>query len=89
MFGYLFKNTIDKLVDERLDEHLTSATSFHFIDVDDEQAKSLLSDFIIEQKEQDNKELTIYDFVVNLRLPATQVSKILNEFESRQLVKEV
>ena len=89
MFDYLFKGTVDRLVDERLDEHLTATTSFHFINVDDYSAQKLITDFIVEQKEKDNKELSIYDFVVNLRLPAQQISKILNEFESSQLVKEL
>ena len=92
MFEHFFKSRVDKLVDARLNEHLTakiSASPFHFVEVDDKNVEKLVSDFIVEQKEKNNKELSVYDFVVNLRLPAKQVSSILENFESRELIREI
>src|SRR3990167_2338411 len=89
MLNFFFGNAINRRVDERLDELLTGNTAFHFIDVDDKSAEKIISDFIVEQKEKDNNVLSIYDFVANLHLPASQIGMVLGKFEERDLVKEV
>jgi len=89
MWNFFIKDAVDRRVDERLDALLTGNTSFHFINLDDKNATRLMSDFILEQKKKNNMELTTYDFVINLRLPAKQVDSVLEDFEKQNLVKEI
>jgi len=89
MLDFFFKDAINRRVDERLNNVLVSNTDFHFIDIDNKNAERVMTDFILEQQKKNNTELSTYDFVVNLRLPASQVSTILGEFEKKNLVNEV
>ena len=89
MFSYLFRDAIDRRVDEKLNELLIGNSTFHFLKLDDKNAEKVIADFIIEQKEKNNTELSTYDFVMNLRLPASQVDSVLGEFEKKKLVSEV
>jgi hypothetical protein len=89
MWNLFFKGAVDRRVDERMNELLTGNSDFHFIDIDDRNATKIMSDYILEQKKKNNNELTTYDFVINLRLPAKQVDNIIENFERQNLVKEV
>ena len=87
MFKFI-KDVINHRVDERLGQ-VFSNNSFHFINLDDKTAEKIITDYILEQKAKKNTELSTYDFVTNLRLPASQVSGILGKFEAEKLIKEV
>lgn len=83
------QNTIDKRVDERINEIIKSNRDFEPRDISDEEAREEISDFILEQKRAGNLHLTTLDFVLNLRLPAEQAERILEEFKSEHKVKEI
>lgn len=88
MFKFII-NTINRRVDERLDKVLSSDSSIHLINLDDKNAEKVITEYIVKQKENGNTELSIYDFVTNLRLPASQVDTILGKFEAKKLIKEI
>ena len=86
----LIRKIIDSRVDARLNELISSNNGLiNFVDVDDTNAERMISNFILQQKEDKKEELNTYDFVVNLRLPATQIDKVMHKFEHRRLVKEI
>ena len=89
MIANFLKNVIDRRVDERIGQVLNGTGDFHFIELDDKNAEKIIADFILEQKDKNNTELSTYDFVSNLRLPASQVDSILGKFKMENLVKEV
>jgi len=87
-------NFIRKIIDARVDARLNELIStnnglINFVDVDDANAESMIRNFILQQKKENKEELTTYDFVVNLRLPATQIDNVMHKFESSRLVKEI
>jgi len=85
----IFKNAINRHVDERINQVIDAHSDFHFIKIDDANAEKMITDFIVEQKGKNNMELSIPDFVLNLHLPASQVDGVMKKFESKNLVKEV
>lgn len=80
---------INTRVDARLNELISSNNGLiNFVEVDDTNAERMISNFILQQKES-KEELTTYDFVVNLRLPATQIDSVMHKFEKRKLVRQI
>lgn len=85
----VFKHIIDKRVDERINEILKSRRDFKFRKISDAKARKEISSFILEKKSESITKLSILDFVLSLRLPAEQVSKILDGFEKEKKIKEI
>lgn len=88
MLSFIAKK-IDSRVDERLNELIKSEDFLSFRKLTDKQAKKEISDFILAQKSEGTTQLTIFDIVLKLKLPAQQVEKIMDGFEREKKVKEV
>lgn len=86
----LLNTLINKQVDKRVNELISSTGGLiNFVDVDDSNAERMVRNFILHQKEENIKELTTYDFVVNLRLPAPQIDNVMKKFKQAKLVREI
>lgn len=53
------------------------------------KAKSEVSDFILKEKKRGEKTLNTLDVVLNLKIPAPQIEKILEEFLKENKIKEI
>lgn len=84
-----FQRIIDRRVDDRINEILNSGDNFEFQDISDSEARDKISSFIVRKKKEGITQLGTLDFVLNLRLPAQQVEKILDDFEKEERVKAV
>jgi len=84
-----FKGFIEKRVDERINEILKSGGDFNLRELSDKKAKEEITSFILENKERGVKQLSTLDFVLNLKLPAEQVNRILEVFKKQKQLKEV
>ena len=89
MFDSLLNKKIDERVDERLNELIKSEELFSFRKISDKQAREEITQFIIKNKEEGKTQLSTLDFVLNTKLPAPQVEKILGEFEKEKKIAEV
>ena len=89
MFSNFFQGVIDKRVDERIAEILKGSGDFEFKKVSDSEAKEEISSFIKRKHDENVTQLSTLDFVLNLRLPAEQVERILERFEKEKKVKEI
>jgi len=85
----ILQNFIDKRVDRRINEIIKSDDSFELRNVPDSKAESEISSFILEKKQGGITRLSILDFVLNLSLPAKQVSRILEQFEAENRLTSV
>ena len=83
------KNIIDKRVDKRINEILKSDSDFSPRNIPDEKARKEMTDFILEKKRESITRLSVLDFVMNLKLPADQVSRIIEDFKSENKLKEI
>lgn len=84
-----FQRIIDRRVDDRINEILNSGDNFEFQDISDSEAKDKISSFIVKNGKEGITQLGTLDFVLNLRLPAQQVEKVLYDFEKEERIKEV
>lgn len=85
----ILKNLIDKRVDERINQIIGNNDVFDFKNISDNKAQKEISDFIISKREEGIIKLSTLDFVLNLKLPAEQIEKILGIFKSQHKIKEV
>jgi hypothetical protein len=84
----IFKNYIDKRVDERVNEIISDDT-FELRDISDREAKQEMSSFILQKKNSGITKLSTMDFVLNLRIPSGKVEKILEEYKKEKKVQEI
>ncbi len=84
----IFKNYIDKRVDERINEIISNDT-LEFRDISNKEAKQEISAFILQKKENGITKLSTLDFVLNLKLPAEQIDDILERYEKKKKIKEL
>jgi len=80
---------IDKRVDERINEIVKSEDIFQFRDISDKQAEKEIKEFILDKKAEDITELSTFDFVLKLKIPAIQIEKILDKFKKQNKIKEI
>lgn len=84
----IFKNYIDKRVDERIKEIITDDT-LEFRDISNKKAEQEISSFILQKKQNGITNLSTLDFVLNLKLPAEQIDDILEKYTKNKKVKEL
>ena len=60
-----------------------------FRDISDKEATQEISSFIVKKKEEGITKLSVLDFVLNLKIPAEQVEKILSKYEKDGKIKEI
>ncbi len=80
---------VDKRVDERINEIIKCEDVLTFRKISDKEAKKEIASFILEKKEEGVTQLSILDFVLNLKIPAPQVETILEKFEKEKKVEEI
>ena len=85
----MFKSYLDRKVDERIKEVFGLNTHDNFRKVPDSVAREDIKHFILQQKENGNKAMSLLDVTVSLNLPAEQVDKVLNGFERENKIKEI
>lgn len=80
---------IDEKVNQKINEILEQKTSINFRKVSKSEAKEDIINFIRQRHEKGIFQVSILDIVLNLKLPAEQVEKIMDEFEKLKKIKEI
>lgn len=80
---------VDKRVDERINEIIKSDDFLVFRDISDKEAKKEITKFILQKKDEGVTQLTTFDFVLKLKIPAVQVERIIEKFEKEKRVEEI
>lgn len=84
----IIKNYIDKRVDERINEIINN-DALELRDISESEAKREISSFILEKKNEGATQLSTLDFVLNLKIPAEQVDRILENYERENKIREI
>lgn len=80
---------IERKVKERVDELLAAKETLKFKEVSKAEAKKEITSFILGQHKEGIFKVSILDIVLNLKLPASQVENIMDDFVKKNKVKEL
>ena len=80
---------IDRRVSQKIDEFLAQRKTIHFRTLSNTDAKKEILAFILERHKRGIFKVSIFDMVVNLRLPASQVEGVMEGFVKKGKAKEI
>ena len=89
MISGFIRDTINRRVDERMNEILGASEVLAFRDISDEKAYKEVSSYILEKKKEGVTQLSTLDVVLGLKIPADKVELVMEDLEKNKKVKEI
>jgi len=83
------KKIADKILKLFSQQRQESVGEIDKMDINDEQAESIISDFILKEKKRGITELSTYEISQRLNIWAEQVERVMNKFQKDKKVKEI
>ena len=80
---------IDEKVSRKINEFLTQRQTIQFRKVADTQAQREISKYILSEQKVGNFKVNLLELVINLKLPAEQIEKIMDVFKGKGRLEEV